>query len=99
MKYKIGDKVKIKSWDAMVAEFGVDESGGIPCKYGFVPEMKQFADTIMTIEYIDYEDHANERIYKYIYMLEDLSHQDINNYGFAFSDDMIEYKINTSESD
>lgn len=33
---KVGDVVRIRSWEDMEAEFGVDEDGNIPCKYSLL---------------------------------------------------------------
>lgn len=41
-KYKVGDRVLIKSWDDMEKEFGLDEYGNI--KIGFVKDMKKFCN-------------------------------------------------------
>lgn len=30
MKYKVGDKVRVRKWNDMVDEFGTDEDGDIP---------------------------------------------------------------------
>ena len=37
---KVGDVVRIRSWEDMEAEFGVDEDGNIPCKYNFTDFMR-----------------------------------------------------------
>ena len=34
-------KVKIKTWDAMAKEFGVNMYGNIKCEYYFPPEMEE----------------------------------------------------------
>ena len=35
MKYKVGDKVKIKTWERLVEEFGLDSNGDIEGKFHF----------------------------------------------------------------
>ncbi len=55
MKYKVGDKVRIKTWEGMEKEFGLNINGNIqniPC---FLKEMeewinKDFPDRILTIK-------------------------------------------------
>lgn len=47
---KIGDKVKIRKWDDMVNEFGLDEDGYIKFEnLTFVEEMKQYCGLTMTV--------------------------------------------------
>lgn len=51
MKYKIGDKVRVRQWNDMVKEFGVDEYGNIDIKTGwyFLPLMKEFCGGVYEI--------------------------------------------------
>lgn len=49
MRYKIGDKVRIKSWTNLIAEYGQMENGAIDCGPYFIPEMRQFCEEIVTI--------------------------------------------------
>ena len=34
-------KVKIKTWEQMEQEFGLDDEGDIPCEGNFLPEMER----------------------------------------------------------
>ena len=60
--FKVGEKVKIKTWDELATEFGVENQGMpisvIPCTFGFIPEMKEFSDRIFTIKSINTENGA-----------------------------------------
>ena len=49
MKYKVGDKVKVREWDDMVEEFGTDEDGDIDCNLCFVKDMKEYCGKEMTV--------------------------------------------------
>ena len=51
MKYKVGDKVRVRQWDDMVKEFGTDEAGRINQKTGcrFTEEMKKFCGGVYEI--------------------------------------------------
>lgn len=51
MRYKIGDKVRVRQWDDMVEEFGTDEVGRINIKTGcrFTEEMKKFCGGVYEI--------------------------------------------------
>lgn len=55
--FKVGEKVKIKTWDELAAEFGIEYQGMptpvISCTFGFIPEMKEFSDKIFTIKSIN----------------------------------------------
>lgn len=56
MKYKVGDKVKIKTWEHMELEFGLDSDGDINCpKCCFSKLMSKFCGTNMVISELDYE--------------------------------------------
>ncbi len=37
-----GQRVRVRSWESMVAEFGVSATGHIPCPETFVREMREF---------------------------------------------------------
>ena len=81
MKYKAGDKVKIRKWDDMASEFDVDTSGDIemPGIY-FTKEMKRFCGKIVTIQegFIELDDQ------EYYEIIEDIDNE------FDFSNDMFE---------
>lgn len=51
MKYKVGDKVRVRQWDDMVKEFGVDKFGNIKTKTGahFLTRMKEFCGGVYEI--------------------------------------------------
>lgn len=46
---KIGDKVKVRDWDDMAAEYGTDKLGNIDCDGRFTKEMKQFCGKSLEI--------------------------------------------------
>lgn len=47
--FSVGDRVRIRDWDDMASEFGVDEDGEIPCKYIFAQSMRDFCGQEYTI--------------------------------------------------
>ena len=50
MRYKVGDKVRVRQWDDMVKEFGTDEAGRINQKsVVFTEEMKKFCGGVYEI--------------------------------------------------
>lgn len=74
MKYKVGDKVKIKSIDWY--HENKDRYGSVPCgKYCFVPGMSAFCGKILTINY-DFKDKT--------YLMKE------DNNSYIFTNEMIE---------
>lgn len=53
MKFKVGDKVKIKSWQEMEKEFGLNRFESINCKFSFTKEMEKYCGAVATISGID----------------------------------------------
>jgi len=81
MKYNVGDKVRVKSWQQMADEYGTNDVNDIFCDQLFVPEMSQWCGRIMTVEEINYT-------VPFYYMAEDTE-------DWAWTDDMLE-DINTT---
>ena len=53
MRYKVGDKVRVRQLDDMVKEFGLDCKGNIYTEpYFFKNEMRRFCGKVLTIEYV-----------------------------------------------
>ncbi len=53
MKYKVGDKVKVRSWESMKKEFGLNKNGSIKCRTEevcFIEDMKEYCWEIVTIK-------------------------------------------------
>lgn len=80
MKYKVGDKVKVRKWDDMALEFGVDDDGDIKMPVDFIKDMEQFCGKIVTIKSRNVSWDEEE----YYEIIEDTKQ------AFWFSDDMFE---------
>ena len=52
MELKLGGKVRIRDWDDMIDEFGIDSSGDIPCNASFSKNMRGLCSKIYTISSI-----------------------------------------------
>lgn len=50
MKFEVGNKVKVRSWEAMREEFGLDKNGNIPCERVFVKEMKEHCGELRMVK-------------------------------------------------
>lgn len=85
MEYKVGDRVRIKTWEKMAQEFGVDEDGDIRTSntFYFNKSMKQYCEKIYVIKNANYYNG-------YYYRLEGIN-------DYTFNDDMIEQKELTKE--
>lgn len=51
-KYKIGDIVKIRSWDSLVEEYGVDDRGDIPVGKYFRSYMRPSCGNSFKVNYV-----------------------------------------------
>lgn len=85
MRYKVGDKVRIKTWDSMVNDYGMSgyfESGinkeRIPCDKSFYDIMEKQLEEIDTNRVVT----IKEIEYKSSYRIKELN--------WEWSDDMIE---------
>lgn len=58
MKFKVGDKVRVRSWDSMEKEFGLNWRGDINCPVLFLKGMKEYCGTIQTITAISQRQSA-----------------------------------------
>ena len=85
MEYKVGDRVRIKTWEKMAQEFGVDEDGDIRTSntFYFNKSMKQYCEKIYVIKNANYYNG-------YYYRLEGID-------DYTFNDDMIEQKELTKD--
>lgn len=85
MKYKAGDKVRIKSWERMENEYGLNLINDIPCRHVFTQEMVGWCERVMTIDSISVDNYDGDGYN----MKED--------YGeYFWSDDMIEGLVESS---
>ena len=50
MEFHSGDAVRIREWEDMKNEYGIDEYGEIPCNMSFVAEMLPLCGMIFTVE-------------------------------------------------
>ena len=57
--FEIGDKVRIKSWEQMKKEFGLDSGGDIKCSESFVMDMDHLCGEEVVIDAI-YGDKIQE---------------------------------------
>lgn len=49
MKFKVGDKVRIKEWNEMEREFGLTSKGNINCMAAFIADMKKVCGKYATV--------------------------------------------------
>lgn len=56
MNFKVGDRVRVRTWESLYAEFGdPDSSNHLKIRKGFNDEMRNLCGTVVTISYV-YED-------------------------------------------
>ena len=77
MKYKIGDKVRVRQWNEMKKEFGLDPWGDIKCDHVFTKDMREYCGRVFTVR------NAFSRVYHLDGCKSDLG------FWWGFSDDML----------
>lgn len=82
-EFKVGDKVRIRQWDDMVEEFGLDGNGDIKCMCYFIREMKNFCHKTATIAEI-------RTIFDKTLVYLKFDNENLNSYSWDFTTDMIE---------
>lgn len=89
MEYKIGDKVKVRTWEDMKKEFGLGWGDNIKCRCAFTESMRKYCGKIVTIKgSFDGFDHK----YKIYRIKEDGGY-------WSWSDDMFEDEIATKQKE
>lgn len=58
-EFHIGDVVRIRDWEDMEQEFGLNEYGNIACRFSFTDKMGSYCGEVYTIEYIDERKHVH----------------------------------------
>lgn len=52
---KVGDKLRVREWEDMEREFGIDRDGDIKCTPFFIKEMCKFCGKVVTVENVVYD--------------------------------------------
>lgn len=52
-EFKVGDVCRIRQWDDMKEEFGVNVFGQIPCRRTFIDAMAYLCGALFTVKYVD----------------------------------------------
>lgn len=96
-RYKIGDVVKIRSWDSLVEEFGVDGCGDIPVGGYFISYMRPSCGNSFKINNItDHRGFLHDNRMDFGYTISMIEGESYDNgmgtaiYGYTFTDEMFE---------
>lgn len=58
-EFHAGDVVRIREWDDMEQEFGLNEYGNIACRFSFTDKMRSYCGEVYTIGLIDEREHVH----------------------------------------
>lgn len=47
-------KVRVKDWDELAEQYGLDEDGNINCRYIFSKEMKKYCGKVIEVENVNF---------------------------------------------
>lgn len=59
--FRVGDVVRVRDWDEMKDEFGLDPIGDILCKFRFTTSMKRLCGNIYHISQVEATERSDER--------------------------------------
>lgn len=74
----VGDRLRVRQWDDMEEEFGLDSDGNIPCMFVFMKVMRKYCGMVFTVKHIVGKEYFPEE-------------EDLFGYRYSFSADMLEY--------
>ena len=83
MRYKVGDKIKIKTWEEMEKEYGITKYRCINCIYPFSSNMEEILEELNTNRIVTIK-KINKYNNSYYYMKE---------LGYCWRDNMIKYLV------
>ena len=63
MRYKINNKVRIKTWKEMKEEYGLDFNRDIKCEYGFLKDMEERLNKLNTNRVLTIKEIKNNYYY------------------------------------
>lgn len=96
-KYKIGDIVKIRSWDSLVEEYGVDVFGDIPVSEYFISHMRPSCGNSFKVNSVtDYRGFGHNNRIDFTYTLSMIEGEEYSSgmvnaiCGYYFTDEMFE---------
>lgn len=52
---KVGDKLRVREWEDMEREFGLDRDGDIKCTPFFIEEMRKFCGKVVNVNEVAYD--------------------------------------------
>lgn len=85
--FAVGDRVRIREWNDMKTEFGVNEDGEILCRYNFIKEMQVFVGQEYTISGVYDHPDGTQRLW-----FEDADDEED---AYLWSSDMCEHIISS----
>lgn len=79
--FYVGQRVRIREWDDMKEEFGVDAWGNIECRFNFIPSMDYLCGAEATI--VKLESPLSDKSEAWKVYLDDWGDIDPSNYKFS----------------